>query len=175
MEKLGINPKAIDKIAISHEHWDHNGGLKVLAAIIDAADLYRLEKQNSSENMHLISAEDSLKITEGVYSTGRIEGSVDEQSLVIKEDKDWYILTGCAHPGLEKILHKAKQIGNIVGIIGGFHGFNNFQLIEDLDFICPCHCTVHKDSLKKTYPDKISECGVGKIIELGEKYETNAL
>ncbi len=167
MEKLGINPKVIDKIVISHEHWDHNGGLKVLAAIIDAADLYRLEKQNSSENMRLISTEESLKITEGVYSTGRIEGLVDEQSLVIKGDKGGYILTGCSHPGLEKIFHKAKQIGNIVGVIGGFHGFNNFQLVEDLDFICPCHCTVHKKDLKKVFPDKISECGVGKSIDLG--------
>jgi 7,8-dihydropterin-6-yl-methyl-4-(beta-D-ribofuranosyl)aminobenzene 5'-phosphate synthase len=169
IKKLGFDPKTIDKIAISHEHWDHYGGLKVLATNIDNADLYRLAKQSPSENMHLISAEESLEITEGVYTTGRIEGPVDEHSLVINGKKGWYVLTGCSHPGLEKILHIAKQIGNIIGIIGGFHGFNNFKLIEDLDFICPCHCTAHKEGLKKAYPDKISECGVGKIIDLGIK------
>jgi 7,8-dihydropterin-6-yl-methyl-4-(beta-D-ribofuranosyl)aminobenzene 5'-phosphate synthase len=168
MQKLSINPMSIDKIVISHEHWDHNGGLNVLATIVDDADLYRLSNQNTNENMHLISAEEPLKITEGVYTTGRLKGSVDEQSLVIKGGKGWYVLTGCSHPGLEKILPTAKKIGNIVGIIGGFHGFNNFNLLENLGLICPCHCTSHKKDLEKIFPDKISKCGVGKIIKLDE-------
>jgi 7,8-dihydropterin-6-yl-methyl-4-(beta-D-ribofuranosyl)aminobenzene 5'-phosphate synthase len=109
------------------------------------------------------------KISENIWTTGRLEGLVDEQSLVLKGNKGLYILTGCSHPGLDKILNIAKQIGNIIGIIGGFHGFNNFQLVEDLDLICPCHCTAHKEDLKKAFPDKISECGVGKIIDLDVK------
>ena len=27
MKILNVNPSSIDKIIISHEHWDHNGGL----------------------------------------------------------------------------------------------------------------------------------------------------
>jgi len=169
MKKLGIDPTAINKIAISHEHSDHNGGLKALATIVDIVDLYRLAKQNPSENMNLLSVENSMEITEGVYTTGRLKSSVDEHSLVIKGDKGWYVLTGCSHPGLEKILYTTKQIGNVIGIIGGFHGFNNFRLVEKLDFICPCHCTAYKKDLKKLYPDKICKCGVGKIIDLGVK------
>ena len=104
-----------------------------------------------------------------IFAAKSSDELVNEQSLILEGSKGWYVLTGCSHPGLEKILNIAKQIGNIVGIIGGFHGFNNFQLVEKLDLICPCHCTAHKEDLKKAFPDKFSKCGVGKIINLGVK------
>ncbi len=166
IEKLGIDPRIIDKIVISHEHGDHTGGLKTLASFVDDADLYRLAKKRPSGNMHLISAEDSQEITEGVYTTGRLKGSVDEQSLTLNGKKGWYVLVGCSHPGVEEILNVAKQYGDILGLVGGFHGFHNFSVVENLDFICPCHCTAHKKDLQKVFPDKISACGVGKIIDL---------
>ena len=166
MEKLGINPKIIDKIVISHEHWDHNGGLKVLGSFVNDAELYRLAKQSPGENMHLVSAENSQEIGKGVYTTGRLKGSVDEQSLILKGKEGGYVIVGCSHPGVEEILNVAKQYCHVIGLAGGFHGFNNFSVIQDLDFICPCHCTSHKKDLKKTFPDKISDCGAGKIINL---------
>ncbi len=169
MQKLKINPKEINKIVISHEHWDHNRGLKILSPIINNVDLYRLNKRNPSKNMHLINVENPQEITEKVYTIGRLKGPVDEQSLVIKGKEGWYILVGCSHPGVEKILNAAKQYYNVVGLIGGFHGFNNFNILEDLNFICPCHCTKYKKELKKKFPDKISKCGAGKIINLNEE------
>jgi 7,8-dihydropterin-6-yl-methyl-4-(beta-D-ribofuranosyl)aminobenzene 5'-phosphate synthase len=166
IETLGIDPKIISKIVISHEHSDHNGGLKALAPLVGEADLYRLAKQSPSENMHLIFAEDSRQITEGVYTTGGLMGSVDEQSLVLKGKKGWYVLVGCSHPGVEEILNVAKQYGDIIGLVGGFHGFNNFSILEKFDFICPCHCTQHKREIKELYPQSYTECGVGKVIEI---------
>jgi 7,8-dihydropterin-6-yl-methyl-4-(beta-D-ribofuranosyl)aminobenzene 5'-phosphate synthase len=166
IEKLGIDPRIIGKIVISHEHWDHNGGLKALASFVGDAELYRLAKQSPSERMHLISAEDSRKITEGVYTTGKLKGSVDEQSLVLKGKKGWYVLVGCSHPGVEKILNVAKQYGDIIGLVGGLHGFNNFSILEKFDFICPCHCSQHKREIKELYPQTYTECGVEKVIEI---------
>jgi len=106
------------------------------------------------------------KISEDVWTTGRLKGLVDEQSLVLKSDDGWYVLTGCSHPGVEKILNAAEEIGNVVGIIGGFHGFNKFSVLENLDFICPCHCTAHKKDIQNAFPNISSSCGVGKIIDL---------
>jgi len=169
LKKLNINPKDIKKIVISHEHRDHRGGLNSLIPYVKNIKLYHLGYKPPTEKIISIIPQIPEKISEKVWTTGRVEGLVDEQSLVLKGNKGWYILTGCSHPGLEKILHIAKQIGNIVGIVGGFHGFNNFQLVEDLDLICPCHCTAHKEDLKKAFPDKISECGVGKNIDLDVK------
>ena len=63
-------------------------------------------------------------------------------------------------------MNVAKQYGNVIGLIGGFHSFHNFFAVEDLDFICPCHCTTYKKNLQKKFPDKFSICGVGKKIDL---------
>ena len=64
MEILGVNPKSISKIVISHEHWDHNGGLKTLAPLVGEIKLFRLAKESPGENIHLVSAEQSQKITD---------------------------------------------------------------------------------------------------------------
>ncbi|MCK4347767.1 MAG: MBL fold metallo-hydrolase [Thermoplasmatales archaeon] len=166
MEKLGIDPGNISKIVISHEHWDHSGGLEALAPLVGDVELYRLAKKNPSENMRFISVEESREITEGVYTTGRLKGVVDEQSLVLKGEKGWYVLVGCSHPGVKEILNTAKQYGNITGLIGGLHGFNNFSVLKELNFVCPCHCTVHKRKIRESSPETSVDCGVGRLIKI---------
>jgi len=166
ISRLNINPSDITKIVISHEHWDHNGGLKSLIPYVKDIELYHLSYENPNNSFISIFPDIPQKISENVWTTGLLKGIVDEQSLVLKGKKGWYVLTGCSHPGVEKILNVAKKIGNIVGIIGGFHGFNKFKLVEDLDFICPCHCTAHKKYLEKAFPSKSSVCGVGKTLDI---------
>lgn len=166
MDKLGIDPRNIDKIAISHEHGDHNGGLNALAIHVGDIELYRLAKESPSGSMRLISAEDPREITKGVYTTGRLKGIVDEQSLILKGEKGWYVLVGCSHPGVEKIIDAARRYGNIVGLIGGLHGFNNFVLLEGLNLVCASHCTQHKKEIYELFPETSIEGGVGRIIEI---------
>ena len=166
MSRLNINPSDITKIVISHQHWDHNGGLKSLIPYVKDIELYHLSYENPNNSFISIFPDIPQKISENVWTTGLLKGIVDEQSLVLKGKKGWYVLTGCSHPSVEKILNAAKKIGNIVGIIGGFHGFNKFKLVEDLDFICPCHCTAHKKDLEKAFPSKSSTCGVGKTLDI---------
>ena len=81
-------------------------------------------------------------------------------------DKSSLIITGCSHPGVENIIKSASQLGRPSGLIGGLHGFRNFELIQDFDFICTTHCTQYKRQIQNMYPDKFTECGVGKIIEI---------
>ena len=166
MEILGVNPKSISKIVISHEHWDHNGGLKTLAPLVGEIKLFRLAKESPSENMHLVSAEQSQKITERVYTTGRLRGSVDEQSLILRGDNGWYVLAGCSHPGVQTILDVAQKSGDVVGLIGGLHGFDNLSLLEGLDLVCASHCTKHKKKIRRLFPKIYVESGVGRILEI---------
>jgi len=171
MKKLHIDPSSIKKIVISHDHRDHTGGLKSLVSYVNDIDLYQLGYNNLYKKMKLANAENPKEICKNIWTTGRVKGLVDEQSLVLKGEIGWFVLTGCSHPGVEKILQRAEQIVyfNIVGIVGGFHGFNNFSVIENLDYICPCHCTAHKQDLKRVFPNLTSDCGVGKSIDLDVK------
>ena len=167
MEKLEINPKKISKIVISHEHWDHNGGLEELRSFIKKdVEIYRFEKTKIKDT-HLVCVDESLKIAENIFSTGRLPGDpVDEQSLILKGEKGWYILAGCSHSGVKNILEKAEEHGRIKGIIGGLHDFSDFDLLEDFDLICPAHCTKYKEKIYDKYPDKVIESGVGQSFEL---------
>jgi 7,8-dihydropterin-6-yl-methyl-4-(beta-D-ribofuranosyl)aminobenzene 5'-phosphate synthase len=171
MNKLNVDLPSIKKIVISHDHGDHTGGLKSLIPFVNDIDLYQLGCNNPIEKMKLANAENTKEISNNIWTTGRIKGLIDEQSLILRGKIGWFVLTGCSHPGVEKILQKAEQIvyNNIVGIAGGFHGFKNFSAIKDLEYICPCHCTDYKQDLKRVFPNFTSDCGVGKIIELDEK------
>ena len=64
------------------------------------------------------------------------------------------------------ILDAAKKFGKIYAVIGGMHGFSEFELFKDLELICPTHCTQYKAKLKKLYPQKYIEGRAGRIIEI---------
>jgi len=167
MKKLNIDPDTITTIVISHEHWDHNGGLSALSSLAHNVKLFRFSQKKPSDTMHLVSSEKMGEIADKIVTTGRLKGSpVDEQSLVLKGDNGWYVLAGCSHPGVKAILDVAGQQGIIVGLIGGLHGFNNFNILEGLDLICPCHCTKHKQQIKSLFPSLSVEGGVGRTIEI---------
>ena len=167
MEKLEINPKKISKIVISHEHWDHNGGLEELCSSIKKdVELYRFEK-TQTKNTSLFCVREQLEIAENIYSTGRLKGDpVDEQSLILKGEKGWHILAGCSHPGVKNILKKAEEYGIVKGLIGGLHDFSDLNLLEKLDLICPMHCTKYKEKIYDIYYDKTIQGGVGQSFEL---------
>ena len=54
----------------------------------------------------------------------------DDQSLGIKTDKGWYMMSGCGHAGMMNTAHKFQQIENkdIYGAIGGFHLFRSTEV-----------------------------------------------
>jgi len=89
-----------------------------------------------------------------------------EQAMSVETGKGLVLFVGCSHPRMELILHAAKQFGELYGIIGGLHGFNQYELFAGLKLICPTHCTQHKAELKKKYPDQYLEGGVGRVINI---------
>lgn len=86
--------------------------------------------------------------------------------MVVKTAKGLVLVVGCSHPKMVDILKVARQFGKIHAIIGGLHGFNEFELFIDLEVICPTHCTQHIAEIKFLYPEKYIEGGVGKIINI---------
>ncbi|MBN1280499.1 MAG: MBL fold metallo-hydrolase [Candidatus Thermoplasmatota archaeon] len=167
MEILRIDPHTIRTVVLSHEHGDHTGGLQALAPEVQDATVYRLAHQLPKENMRCIVPEESQKITEGVYTTGRLShGPVDEQALILEGTKGLYVLAGCSHCGVEDMFRVAQQYGPVNGLIGGLHGFTHFSILDGLEYICPCHCTQHTREIQKRYPQAYTPGGVGKVAEI---------
>lgn len=164
MQKLGIIPKEIGEIFISHSHWDHTGGL---SAFLDQNNEIKVWVPPSFRGVknakEVVPIEGPTKLYEGIYSTGELEGI--EQSLCVKTQKGIVVVVGCSHPRMENILKTAFQFGKVYGIIGGLHGTQP-EALEDLDLICATHCTQHKAEIKKLYPEQYIEGGAGKVIEI---------
>jgi 7,8-dihydropterin-6-yl-methyl-4-(beta-D-ribofuranosyl)aminobenzene 5'-phosphate synthase len=153
--QLNIQPESIAAVVISHNHWDHTGGLKEF-----------LRLNNNAKVFYPKSFSKPTEISPGVHSTGALGGLIKEQSLVVNTKKGNVIVTGCAHPGLENIIEKSKELGKIYGVVGGFHGFSRLEELQKIELIAPCHCTQYKQEIEETYPAQFRKIRAGSIIEI---------
>ncbi|MFZ2070673.1 MAG: MBL fold metallo-hydrolase [Halobacteriota archaeon] len=171
MQRIGIKKDELEIIVLSHEHWDHIGGLD--AVLHPNVTVYVPRSFTQDAKKRLIEAGAAVfevsgpeDIITGVHTTGELGTVIKEQSLVLDTCEGEVVLTGCAHPGLNTILEAAKVFGEVCGVIGGFHDFDTLGLLEGLKTVIPCHCTVRKSEILKMYPAKAVWCGAGGIIEL---------
>jgi 7,8-dihydropterin-6-yl-methyl-4-(beta-D-ribofuranosyl)aminobenzene 5'-phosphate synthase len=165
MRELNIDPQDISIIVISHAHGDHTGGLPEILRINETAELYLPSSfKRAFPGRKVTMVKGPVQIRENIFSTGELEGV--EQSLALKTDRGIFVLTGCAHPGMESVLTAAAKFGELYGIAGGFHGFNSFEAFRGLSLICPCHCTTYKQEIRALFKGKALECGAGLAIEL---------
>ncbi len=193
MSRLMVSPSDISSVVISHDHWDHTGGLweilrsrkgmKVYACRSFSEDFKKGVKELGGK---LCFADGPVEIAENIYVTGEIPGEhkgeiIGEQALVVKGDKGISIVTGCAHPGvLEMILSAKKKTGarKIYMIFGGFHldGMKREEissLVEQLkkmgvSKVGPSHCAGEKARrvFRGKYHENFIPVQAGHIIQL---------
>jgi 7,8-dihydropterin-6-yl-methyl-4-(beta-D-ribofuranosyl)aminobenzene 5'-phosphate synthase len=193
MENLDIDISKIDKVVISHDHWDHTGGLWGLLKKKECIDVYGCP--NFSENFkekvislggNLILTGEFTEIKDDIFATGEIAGKykslfIAEQALLIKREKGITIITGCSHPGIVTIIKKTKENfpdEPINLVFGGFHLMNKdereIELIVDnfkelgVKKVGPTHCTGYEAQVifEKLYKDNFIEIAAGKIFEI---------
>jgi len=173
MHKLHVDLREIEKIIFSHEHGDHTGGFRILENLGEV-EVYLLRsfskrfksKIASFRNAELREVSEMKEIYDGVFTTGELGFLIKEQSLIVKTAKGVTVITGCSHPGLEKILRIASRFGELYGVVGGFHSFNKLEILRDISLIVPCHCTVRKREIRMLYPDSSVKCSAGCRIEI---------
>ncbi|MDD3088883.1 MAG: MBL fold metallo-hydrolase [Candidatus Omnitrophica bacterium] len=169
MKKMMVSPGEIKAVVLSHEHWDHTGGLwevikrcpgiKVYACPSFSETFKKCVVESGGE---LVLAGGPMDIAPGIMTTGEIgavykDQYIAEQALIVKGDKGFSVITGCAHPGLLPMLKRIKEtlgVPEFYMVFGGFHltgmGMEEITgVISDMKSIGvykvgPMHCTGDK-------------------------------
>ena len=185
MKTLSIDPEEIDIVVLSHIHGDHVGGLNSFLEKNPEVVVYLPESfpkgfkdEVKKYGAEVVEIQEPVKICKGVYSTGELGTHIIEQSLFLNTEKGLIVVTGCAHPGIVKIINKAKDIINndVLLVIGGFHlsgnskgeikniisGFRNLGVF----YACPTHCSgdMARQLFKDEYGENYINVGVGRVI-----------
>lgn len=164
MQKLNIDPSTISEVFISHAHGDHTGGLSDFLKENEDVKVYVPSSCPKPKNAReAVSIKEPQQIHENIFSTGELKGI--EQSMAVKTEAGIVVIDGCSHPGVGNILEAAAKHGNIFALVGGLHGFREFDVIRELKYICACHCTQFKAEIKSRYPEKWLEGGAGRVLE----------
>lgn len=184
---LNIDAENINCIVISHNHYDHTGGLESILEMNNKVSVYMIESFSDKTKKHVnekgveIIYEPKIKeICQDVYLSGTIGDQIEEQSLAIDTPKGLVVITGCSHPGINKILEHFKNSLNkeIYMVFGGFHLMRKSDaemnsIITEMKNLgvkkCGAtHCTGDKqiELFKQAFGENYVQMGVGNIIEL---------
>ncbi|MBN1802067.1 MAG: MBL fold metallo-hydrolase [Candidatus Lokiarchaeota archaeon] len=166
-----INPMEISTVIISHDHFDHAGGLFELSKknhdfqiIVPETACNRYKE--AFPNLQVQGVGNSMEIKPNMISSGQFGGAIKEQALFLRiNSRKIVMLVGCTHPGLESFLLAARESNEVIAIFGGLHGFRKFSLLEGIKIIGACHCTQHRQMIKEKYPRSFKEVCVGSIFK----------
>jgi 7,8-dihydropterin-6-yl-methyl-4-(beta-D-ribofuranosyl)aminobenzene 5'-phosphate synthase len=188
MRQLGIEPAEVDIVVLSHIHGDHTGGLerfleKNSRVVVYLPDSFPGNFKNAVASLgaRVEGVIESRELFPGAYTTGELGDGIREQALALKTTEGLIVITGCAHPGIVKMVRKAREVtgvDTVYLVVGGFHlggePPSRIELITEelrrlsVHKVAPCHCS--GDGTRRLFKEKFGadyvESGVGKKIDL---------
>jgi 7,8-dihydropterin-6-yl-methyl-4-(beta-D-ribofuranosyl)aminobenzene 5'-phosphate synthase len=187
MTKMGIDPAGIRTVVLSHAHGDHTGGLGALLGTGIRPTVYVPRsfparfKADVRSLTTLVEVRGPAEIQPGVHTTGEVGRGLVEQALAVETGDRLVVVTGCAHPGVVKMVRRAKESagGEVYLVMGGFHlgGTSQRQVKAVIaDFrqlgvqrVAPCHCTGDRAIrvFAEEYGGDFIETGVGMVLHIG--------
>jgi 7,8-dihydropterin-6-yl-methyl-4-(beta-D-ribofuranosyl)aminobenzene 5'-phosphate synthase len=189
MAKLQIDPRRVDIIVLSHAHGDHTGGLTGLLTANPRVQVFlpasvpaKFKTAVQGYGATIVEIKEPQEICRNVYATGVLGRRIKEQALIIRAERGLVVLTGCAHPGIVRIVKEVRrqQADPILLVMGGFHlewvtkgrvgsivtAFRDYGV----RYVAPTHCS--GDKARRLFQQNCGpgyiEAGVGKTITLPE-------
>jgi 7,8-dihydropterin-6-yl-methyl-4-(beta-D-ribofuranosyl)aminobenzene 5'-phosphate synthase len=189
LRKLRIDPATLEAVVISHNHWDHTGGLESVLPLcsarcyLPASAATELGARTIGAGGTSIPVAGRASIWPGVWLTGELGEGIKEQSLVLETDSGLVLITGCAHPGVVNIARRVKEdFGQPPWLVlGGFHLGDASkeevkQIVEALKALGvtkagPAHCTGDQAiaQFQQSWPDGYERIGCGWVLTMEAK------
>jgi 7,8-dihydropterin-6-yl-methyl-4-(beta-D-ribofuranosyl)aminobenzene 5'-phosphate synthase len=189
MAKLQIDPGKVDIIVLSHLHGDHTGGLTGLLKANPRVQVFlpaslpaKFKAAVQGYGARVVEVKEPQDICHNVSTTGILGRRIKEQALVLRTQRGLVVLTGCAHPGIARIVKEVESLheGGILLVIGGFHlewvtrGRVRSTIAAfrscGVRYVAPTHCSGEKarQLFQQSYGRDYVDAGVGRTITLRE-------
>jgi len=128
---MGVDLSKLDLVLISHEHFDHTGGLPALAragsrapVLIPAGASWRLERAIEDLGLPVRKVIAGGEVLPGAFLLSQQYGPPYEQALAVNlGGKGLVTVHGCSHPGPSRIVAKALNDTGVkpFAVVGGLH------------------------------------------------------
>ena len=189
MARLHIEPAGVDIVVLSHKHGDHTGGLTDFLKANAHVDVYlpksfpaRVKDIVREYGATVVDVAGPRAICANVSTTGVMGRRIREQALILRTQRGLIVLSGCAHPGIARMVEKARDQyrEDFLLVIGGFHlewatagrvgkviaGFKKYNV----QYVAPTHCSGERARhlFRQQYGQDYIEVGVGKVTSLAD-------
>lgn len=186
LRSLDLDSAEIEQVFLSHAHDDHTGGLRRLLRggvrpIVNLHPSFPARfKRRIGRKTEVREVAPGQAICEHFYTTGEMHNRIEEHSLVIKTSLGLILVTGCAHPGIVKIIRRATELFDekVCFAMGGFHlrSKNEAEIAAILsqfrslgvEKVAPSHCSgdLAIEMFAEEYGENFIDSGVGKVIHV---------
>lgn len=180
---LGLDFSYLTDVFLSHPHCDHVGGLSLVLGEAKGVRLWAPAGMAGylrpwAARAELVLVRGPRDLGEGQWSTGTMGRTVREHSLIVAGPEGAVLVTGCAHPGIDRVAARASRLvgGKLRLVLGGFHlggaspgrlSAVAKRLAEASQSVAPGHCTG-----EKAIPLLLAQFPASFALEVGKEYQT---
>jgi 7,8-dihydropterin-6-yl-methyl-4-(beta-D-ribofuranosyl)aminobenzene 5'-phosphate synthase len=178
--------KKVDKVVISHNHWDHTGGLMEFLKVNPDAPVYipyefpyDFVRQVEQAGGSVVPVREACEISKNIYLTGQMGDAIKEMGVILNMPQGLVMVMGCSHPGIAEMVRKSREAlqKDVYLVFGGFHlmGHSDAQvkaIIEDFREMgvqkCGAtHCTGDRaiSLFREAYGEDYVPIGSGRVLK----------